>query len=95
MIPSPNLRVLLLDIRFGTSLLGLSNIMLLLSLQLRIPITGNTCDGSANGTSHTVCNTRAKVVELALGFLTLAFSVLLGACALEVLLPNMSALQFT
>lgn len=66
--------------------MGLANIMLLLSLQLRIPITSDTSGGAANSTSDTVCDARAEVVELALGFLGFAFSVLLGASTLEVLL---------
>jgi hypothetical protein len=53
--------------------------MLFLGLQLCVPITSDTSDGSANGTSDTVCDTRAEVVELTLSFLTLALSVLLGA----------------
>jgi hypothetical protein len=77
--PPPNLRVLLLDIRLSTSLLGLANVMPFLGLQLCVPITSDTSDASANGTSDTVCDTSAEVVKLTLSFLTLAFSVLLGA----------------
>jgi hypothetical protein len=89
--PSANLRILLLDIVLSTSLLSLANIMLLLSLQLCVSITSNTRNGALDGTSSTVCNTRAEVVELTLGFLAFAFGVLLGTCALKILLSNMLA----
>jgi hypothetical protein len=47
-----------------------------------------------NGTSSSVGEARAEVVELALGFLGFAFSILLGTWALEILLLKMLA-QFT
>lgn len=72
-----NLRVLLLNVSLGSSLLSLADIMLLLSLQLSITVTSNACNSTLDGTSGTVGNTRAEVVELALSFLGLAFGVLL------------------
>jgi hypothetical protein len=74
----------------STSLLGLANIVLLLSLQLCVSVAGNTGNGTLDSASSTVCNTRAEVVELTLGFLAFAFGVLLGTCALEILLLNVS-----
>lgn len=83
-----NLCVLLLDIMLGTTLLGLSNIMLLLSLQLSITVTSDTSDSTSNGTSNTISNTRAEIAELTLSLLTLSFGVLLGSLALEVLFES-------
>jgi hypothetical protein len=83
--PATDLRVLLLNIVLGTSLLRLPNIMLLLSLQLRIPITSDTSDCTTNGTSNPVCDSGTEIIELALGFLAFSFGVLLSACALKIL----------
>lgn len=77
------LSILLLDVVLSTTLLGLANVMLLLSLELGITITSNTSDRSAHGTADSVGDTRAKVVELTLSLLALALGVLLSALALE------------
>lgn len=52
--PSPNLRVLLLNISLSTPLLSLANIMLLLSLQLCVTVAGNACNDTLDGTGGTV-----------------------------------------
>ena len=66
-----------------TTLLSLSNIMLLLCLHLRITVTSDTSNSSANGTRDTISDSRAQVGKLSFGFLALAFSVLAGTCLLE------------
>jgi hypothetical protein len=66
--------------------------MLLLGLELSLAVTGNACNRTLNSTGGTVCDTRAEVVELTLGFLGFAFGVLLGTCTLEILWLNISAL---
>ena len=83
--PATDLRVLLPNVVLGTSLLRLPNIMLLLSLQLRIPITSDTSGCASNGTSNAVCDSGTEIIELALGFLAFSFGVLLGACSLKIL----------
>jgi hypothetical protein len=74
-----------LNVDLSASLLSLADIMLLLSLDLSLAVTGNASNGALNSASGTVGDTRAEVVELTLGFLAFAFGVLLGTCALEVL----------
>jgi hypothetical protein len=88
--PSPNLRVLLLNISLSTALTRLADIMLLLSLQLCVAVAGNACNDTLDGTGGTVGDARAEVVELTLGFLAFAFGILLGTSSLEVLLMKMS-----
>lgn len=77
-----------------TPLLRLPHVMLLLSLQLSLTITRKTSDSSANSTSDAVRDAGAEIVELALGFLTFAFGVLLGTCFLEVLFAYKISLSF-
>jgi hypothetical protein len=84
---------LLLDIMLGTTLLGLSNIMLLLRSQLCVTVSGDTSDRTSDGTSNTVSNTRAKITKLTLGFLALSFGVLLGSLALEVLSKQLDSVH--
>lgn len=91
---TPHLSILLLNIGLRTPLLRLPNIMLLLRLQLCLPITRNTSNGTSNSTRDAVCDAGAEVVELALCFLAFAFGVLLGACALEILLFCVSKSSF-
>jgi hypothetical protein len=69
--------VLLLYIRLRTSLLRLSDVVLVLGSSLGLTVAGNTSNGASNGTSNTVGNTASEVVDLALGFLALACGVLL------------------
>ena len=84
------LRILLLNISLSATLLRLSNIMLLLSLNLRLPITRQASDGSTDSAPNPVRDTTAEVVELALSLLGLALSILFAACLLQVLLLPIS-----
>lgn len=68
-----------------TTLLRLSNIMLLLCLQLRISITRDTSNSSTNNTRDAVRDARAKIGELPLSFLPLAFGILLCTSSFETL----------
>jgi len=77
-----HLRILLLNIRLGTSLLCLPNIMLVLRRSLCITITSDSRNCTTDCTSNTVCDAGAEIVELTLGFLGFTFSVLLGALLL-------------
>jgi hypothetical protein len=90
------LRVLLLDIKLRTTLLCLSHVMLLLSTQLRLAVTRDTSYSTTKSARDAVGDAIAEVIELSLGFLAFAFSVLLGACALEVLFqePSVSNLHW-
>jgi hypothetical protein len=93
--PPLNLRVLLYNVVLGATLLSLADIMLLLSLQLCVTVTGKTCNGTLDGTSCTISDARAEVVELTLSLLGLAFGVLLGTRSLEVLSLQILALVYT
>lgn len=75
----------------STTLLGLANVVLVLVVSLGGLVTGDTGDGTAEGTGHTVSNTGAKVVELTLGLLRLALEVLLAAGLLQRLFGVLSA----
>jgi hypothetical protein len=63
-------------------LLGFSHIVLLLCLSSGITVSRESCYSTTNSTGSAVCNARTEVAELTLGFLLLAFSILLLAGAL-------------
>jgi len=60
--------------------------MLLLRFRSSVTVTSQTGNSSSNSTCSTVGNAATEVVELALGLLRLALSVLLLAGAFEILL---------
>jgi hypothetical protein len=67
---------LFLDIILCAALLCFADIVLFLSRSLLIAVTGQASDGTTNGSCDSVADTRGEVVELALGFLGFALSVL-------------------
>ena len=68
-----------------TALLGLASIVLLLVLGLGSLVASDASDSAAECARHTVSYAGAKVVELTLGLLLLAFEVLLTARLLQIL----------
>lgn len=76
---------LLLDVMLSTALLGLTLIVLLLVLSLGSLVTGQTSNGTTDGTSGPVRRTRAEITELATSLLLLTLVVLLTSLLLEVL----------
>lgn len=73
------LLVLLLNVRLRTTLLCLTNVVFLLSSSLGVAVTGQTSDGTFDCSSSAIGDTTCKIVDLALGFLSFSFSVLLLA----------------
>jgi hypothetical protein len=73
-------------------LLRLSNIMLILRLLRRLPITPNTRNSTPYRARNTVRDTRAEIVELPLGLLSFPLSVLFLAGFFPILLKTLSAL---
>jgi hypothetical protein len=70
----------------STSLLGLANVMLILSLDLGLAVASETCNRATNSTRDAVSNTTAVVIELSSGLLTLSLGILLLTFSLQVLL---------
>jgi hypothetical protein len=81
-----HLLILLYNIVLRSTLLCLPNIVSLLRLQLRVSVTSQTSNSTAQSTRGAVCNAGTEVIELALSFLAFAFCVLLSTCSLQILL---------
>lgn len=93
LLPLPNLhcaqvplRVLLHNVVLSTSLLGLANIVLVLSLLLSNAVTSQAGDSTSNSSTDTVCDTGSVVIELSLSFLAFASGVLFLSLTFETLI---------
>ena len=84
-IPRFHLWVLLLDVGLSTTLLGLANVVLLLSLSRSLTIASQASNSSTDSTSSAVRNASAEVSDLSLSLLLLALCVLLLTSILEIL----------
>jgi hypothetical protein len=79
-----------LDIYFGTPLLRLAHIVLLLRLQLSLAIARDARNSTADSARNTVCDAGAEIVQLALGLLAFSLRVLAVAFLLQALLFTVS-----
>lgn len=70
---------------FGSALLSLAGVMLVLVFSLLDPVTRQAGNTAAEGSSSTIGGTGNVVVDLALGFLLLTLKVLLAAGLLKAL----------
>jgi hypothetical protein len=94
MLHSIRLRLLLIELRLNTTLQRLALVVLRLRFSLRLTVARETCYSAADGAGHAICNTRTEIAELTAGFLSLAFSILLLAFALQTLGTDETAQGF-